>query len=116
MSEIEEKVAPATSEEIAKIDAFSALYSKWLAARAVHQDPTQPDDDESADKRADAREEAERQLFAAPAPTREAVWRKWEALELAVVEDCCSGMSSDGRSFFALGSIKADLVFFGFGT
>jgi hypothetical protein len=111
----DESDAPCTPEEIAARRAFEALYSNWLAARAIHIDPTQPDDDESADKRADARDEAERQLVAAPAPTRAAVWMKWEALELALADDYRDGSYNDARAMRAIGAIKTDLLRFGFG-
>jgi hypothetical protein len=116
MAEIERDDAPATPEQIAKTEAFCGLYSKWLAVRAVCEDPTQPDDDESAGNRSRARDEAERQLLIAPAPTHWAVWMKWEAFELAIVEDYRDGISTNGRGLLALGAIKADLVSFGFGT
>ena len=107
--------APATPEEIAERSAFEALYSRWLAARAACADPTQPDDDKSANKRHEGRDEAERQLLVTPAPVRWAVWMKWEVLELALADDYRDGISNEGRSLLALGAIKADLISSGFG-
>jgi hypothetical protein len=116
MVEIEEKDASRTLEEIAKTDAFLALYSKWLAARAVCEDPAQPDDAESEGRHYDAREEAARQLLVAPAPLPWAAWLKWEVFELALDSDYRTGIHNNARTVLALATIKADLMRFGFGT
>jgi hypothetical protein len=104
-----------TPEQIARTDAFMGRYSKWLAARAAYEDPTRPDDDETSDKLADARDEAERQLLLTPAPVRWAVWMKWEALELMITSEQRDTSYSDARTLLALGAIKVDLIRFGFG-
>jgi len=57
-------------------DHFERLYSKWLRARALHAEPNQDEDKLGA--RANASEEAGRQLLIAPAFLDWMVWKKWE--------------------------------------
>ena len=110
-----ESAAAPTPEQIARNEAFMVLYSKWLAARAAREDPTQHDEDVCAGKRLEAVDEAERQLLVTPAPTPWAVWLKWEVLELGVADDYRDGPRDDARTLLALGAIKADLIAFEFG-
>ena len=115
-AEFDERSVPAGPREITKRFAFEALYSKWLAARAIVEDPTQPDDDKAAAERHQAHELAERQLMITPAWVPWAIWIKWQVLELSLDDDYRDGTRNDARTVIALASIKADLMSFGFGV
>jgi hypothetical protein len=108
-----EAVTPATPEEIAENTFCQGLYCAWLQARAAHQKPE--DDDKVANARADAPDEAARQLLIRPAIYAWQVWIKWEVLDFFLDADSRDGQALDRRTIVALACIKADLIHFGFG-
>jgi hypothetical protein len=73
------------------------------------------DDDKVAEARADAADEAARQLLIRPAIYAWQVWMKWEVLELFLDADSKDGHALDRRTLVALACIKADIMHFGFG-
>jgi hypothetical protein len=94
---------------------FDQLYSGWLNARAASEDPRLPEDDESAQERADRRDAAARTLLAEPVTLPWMIWRKWEVLESFMEIECVDDGFRDRRVVAALGILKADLSALGIG-
>lgn len=95
---------------------FEARYARWLKARSIVADPTQPDDDDSANCRARELERAERELVFADPPLAWMVWWQFEALEACVADESRDGAYFNKRSVAYLGAIKAHLMSFEFGA
>ena len=106
---------PATPEEVAENTFFQRLYSAWLQARAVNQDPSQDESTEASNASADAVDEAARQLLIRPAIYDWQIRMKWEVLEHFLDADSKDGHALDRRTIVALACIKADIMHFGFG-
>lgn len=100
--------SPLTGDEMANVDSFCALYSQWLAARAVIA--VGIDDDAVWNQRQDELDAVEMQLLFAPVRTEWAMWRKFEVLELAVNAVNRDGVSDPSRAARALAAIKMDLM------
>lgn len=99
------------SRAAGKMDAFNAIYSRWMAARASIAGEI---DDDAWNRGKDECEEAARLLLATPAPSQCALLYKLEVMESFAFENYRAGLDSDTRTVVAIAAIKADLMSFNF--
>ncbi len=99
-----------------EMEHFDQLYMNWLAARADHADPAQPDDDAADVLRTDREDEAVRLLFITPAVLPYIVWKKIQVFDFYLCDAEGDCLWTDRRQLVFFSCIKADLARLGIGN
>jgi hypothetical protein len=94
----------------ARNDEFKHLHWEWLNARAALHTPNWPNDDEAGGALIDKSIAAQRKLLLAPAPNADAIWMKWEALDVLIQEEKTIGPMTVDLLLPAVAALKADLL------
>jgi hypothetical protein len=94
-------------------DRFDAAFAEWLAARADSAADHDEDSQEADRARYDRERAAELALISTPAPNSDAVWKKWQLLELAMTHEADTGPFVYPLPILALAALKADILALG---